>query len=77
MARDVTARDSTTETALLDRRSARWHAGPTATVTERGTAVPSGPTSAGATLPAGTTPSTGGLPFSTPGASGPEVQDGS
>ena len=71
MARDVTARDSTTETALLDRRSARWHAGPTATVAGRGTAVPSGPT------PAGATPSTGELTPSTPGASGAEVQDGS
>jgi len=71
MARDVTARDSTTETALLDRRSARWHAGPTAAGSRRGTAVPSGPT------PAGATPSTGEPTTSTPGTSGAGVENGS
>ncbi|UPW00399.1 hypothetical protein M0R88_18070 [Halorussus gelatinilyticus] len=87
MARDVTARDSKSETALLDRRSARWHAGPAATAAGRGTAASSEPNSAG-TPSTGTMPSAGAIPSgatlftgestpSTRAASGAEVQNGS
>ncbi|UPV74361.1 hypothetical protein M0R89_17730 [Halorussus limi] len=73
MARDVTARDSKSETTLLDRRSARWHAGSTSTATDgRETATSPGANPADETTPAGTPT------LCPPGrASGAEVRDGS